>query len=104
MTQTLELVFSLDDPNAEDRYALEPVDHMTPEKLYDRRWALTLIEKVLSRLREEAVLENKAAQFEVLEPSLSGLVEPGKSFSSLTPPNGPPGHKSGCLTASKRAD
>ena len=35
---------------AESRYAIEPADALTPERLYERQWATTLLEKVLSEL------------------------------------------------------
>ena len=38
---------------AEERYAYEPADRLSPDKLYDRRWALTLLDQVLARLRQE---------------------------------------------------
>ena len=47
------LVFSLDEQEAEDRYHLEPADATTPETLYERRWAETVLDRVLDRLEEE---------------------------------------------------
>ncbi|MBI4326369.1 MAG: sigma-70 family RNA polymerase sigma factor [Chloroflexi bacterium] len=67
--------FSLDDATAEDRYRLEPAHDLTPERIFERRWALTLLEKVHARLQAECVAEGKGAQFEVLQVYLSG--EPG---------------------------
>ncbi|MCX6903142.1 MAG: ECF-type sigma factor, partial [Verrucomicrobia bacterium] len=46
-------LISLDETNAETRYGLEPADTMTAERIFERRWALTLLEQVLSRLRDE---------------------------------------------------
>ncbi len=54
-----QFVFSLDANGAEDRYQLEPVDHCTPETLFDRRWALTLLEQAACRLRQEFELAGK---------------------------------------------
>src|SRR5262249_28168649 len=42
----------LDFQSAEGRYSREPGHSLTPEKLYERRWALTLLDQVLGRLRE----------------------------------------------------
>ena len=42
---------SLDFQAGERQYQLEPTDHATPERLYERRWALTLLDQVLTRLR-----------------------------------------------------
>ena len=46
-------LISLDDTTCEDRYRLEPVDAMDAEKLYERRWALSLLELARQRLKEE---------------------------------------------------
>src|ERR1035438_5489491 len=46
-------IISLDDTTAEDRYRLEPVDAMDAEKLYERRWALTVLEQARQRLKAE---------------------------------------------------
>src|SRR6185295_7689065 len=43
---------SLEVEGAEGRYRLEPVHERTAEKIFERRWALTLLERVLSRLRK----------------------------------------------------
>ena len=43
----------LDRNTAEKHYSLEPVEEQTPEALFERRWALALLERALDRLREE---------------------------------------------------
>jgi DNA-directed RNA polymerase specialized sigma24 family protein len=43
----------MDTQGADERYRLEPVDDHSPEKLYDRRWALTLLDQVLARAEQE---------------------------------------------------
>ncbi len=48
-----QLLFSLDQQGAEERYRMEPVEHCTPETLFDRRWALALLEEAAARLRQE---------------------------------------------------
>jgi len=58
---------SLDAATAETRYLQEPIDAMTPEKIFDREWALTLLELVLARLRRDFRDEDKAALFEELK-------------------------------------
>ena len=45
--------FSLDEKDAEGRYLHEPTDQFTPENAFERRWAETLLQSVLSRLRDE---------------------------------------------------
>lgn len=64
-------VMSLDFAAAEERYRLEPLDRLTPEKLYERRWALTLLEQTLARLQAEYETSGKTAAFERLKPYLS---------------------------------
>ena len=63
---------SLDATDAESRYAHEPADHASADKLYDRRWALTLLDQVLARLREEMAAAGKHSHFEALKFSLTG--------------------------------
>ena len=38
---------SIEARNAEGRYLIEPVDNATPERLFDRAWAMTLLDRVL---------------------------------------------------------
>jgi RNA polymerase sigma factor (sigma-70 family) len=68
-------VLSLDFRHGEDRLALEPVDDTTPEKLFERRWAMALLDQVLKRLRGEYAAAGKARLFDVLKP----LITSGKS-------------------------
>src|SRR5688500_3204000 len=44
---------SLDEPAGEDGYLLEPVDALTPDQVFERRWAQAVLQKALDRLREE---------------------------------------------------
>ena len=57
---------------AETRYGVEPADNVTPERSFERRWALTLLEEVLKRLQAEYEAEGKAALFAALNPCLVG--------------------------------
>ncbi|MEO8351266.1 MAG: sigma-70 family RNA polymerase sigma factor, partial [Chthoniobacteraceae bacterium] len=61
---------SFDD--AEQRYLAERADADDPARLFDRRWALTLLDRVLLRLRDEMVEAGKLAQFDALKGVLSG--------------------------------
>jgi RNA polymerase sigma-70 factor (ECF subfamily) len=56
-------VFSLDETAADQRYLLEPADNNTPETLFDRRWAETVMGVVLDRL----ATETEEKRFEVLK-------------------------------------
>ena len=58
--------------SAETRYGQEPPDPTTPEQIYERRWALALLETVLQRLSQECRAEGKAALFDALKPCLIG--------------------------------
>jgi RNA polymerase sigma-70 factor (ECF subfamily) len=58
---------SLDFIGAERRYALEPADRLTPDKAYERQWVLSLLDRVLDRLRGEFVAAGKIQQFERLK-------------------------------------
>jgi RNA polymerase sigma-70 factor (ECF subfamily) len=60
-------VLSLDWQGADTRYQIDPADHLSPDKLYDRTWALTLLERVVGRLRGESQTEGRAGQFEQLK-------------------------------------
>jgi RNA polymerase sigma factor (sigma-70 family) len=57
---------SLDFASAEARYTTEPFHALTAEKLFARRWGLTLLERALSRLRDSYAARNKAALFDQL--------------------------------------
>jgi RNA polymerase sigma factor (sigma-70 family) len=67
-----ERIASLDITRAEGRYALEPRDEVTPETLFERRWAQTLIERVQVRLRSTFVRGGKGALFEHLKGFTTG--------------------------------
>lgn len=62
----------LDDTSAESRYKLEPRDEASADKLFERRWALTLLDRVLARLREEHAATGKARQFDALKAFIGG--------------------------------
>jgi RNA polymerase sigma-70 factor (ECF subfamily) len=57
---------SIDTDDAEDRYRFEPADRMTPERLYDRIWAMTLLDRVLALLAEEYAAKGRANVFDRL--------------------------------------
>lgn len=64
-------VLSLDWQTAETRYHLDPADTLSPDKLFDRAWAVTLLERVIARLREENSARDKATLFDQLKPFLT---------------------------------
>jgi RNA polymerase sigma factor (sigma-70 family) len=67
-----EVPVALDSLAAESRYRLEPADDLTPEKLFEKQWALSLLEQVLSRLQGEMAADGKGSLFEALEGVLTG--------------------------------
>lgn len=60
------VILSLDDGNAAQRYAAEQTEGLAPDEVYDRRWALTLLEQAWDRLREECHATGKLPLFEHL--------------------------------------
>jgi RNA polymerase sigma-70 factor (ECF subfamily) len=66
-----EPVLSLDAEPRESRYRLEPADPVTPEALFEQRWAQTLLERVIERLGREYAAVEKGRLFEELRGFLS---------------------------------
>ena len=64
-------VFSFDELDAERRLLHEPATD-SAEKIYDRRWAMTLLDHVMARLRAEMAGGGKLAHFEALKFCLTG--------------------------------
>src|SRR5207302_1442125 len=67
-------ILSIDAADAEGRYGLEPSHRLTPEALFDRRWALTVLARTLEDLRAEhqAAGPVQLERFEVLRATLAG--------------------------------
>ena len=63
---------SLDAEEAEERFRFEPVDRLTPEQVYERRWASTLLGRVLERMAADYSRAGRAEQFEALKGYLTG--------------------------------
>jgi RNA polymerase sigma factor (sigma-70 family) len=68
---------SWEQPAAEERYLLEPAITLTPERIYEKRWAATLLEQVLARLRQEFALAGRVDLFDQLKSHL--WLEDGKT-------------------------
>ena len=62
----------LDFEDGERRYSLEPTHDLTPDRIYDRRWALTLLGRVLDGLEAEMCASGRADLFAALRPHLTG--------------------------------
>src|SRR6185503_6115636 len=69
------LFISLDEKTPEERYALEPVHELSPEKLFERRWALELHEQAIHHLREDYSRDGKEPLFDHLKSFLSEQTE-----------------------------
>jgi RNA polymerase sigma-70 factor (ECF subfamily) len=59
----------------EEIYVNEPFHNETPERVYERRWARTLLDRAVARLRDEFVLNGRLEQFRRLKPCLQGESE-----------------------------
>src|SRR5471030_1173901 len=62
----------LEFPSGEQRYQREPAHDETPERIFERRWALTVLDRVVERLREEFVQHGRPEHFERLKVFLLG--------------------------------
>jgi RNA polymerase sigma factor (sigma-70 family) len=58
--------------SAETRYGQEPADPLTPEQIYERRWALALLNEVLNLLGAEHASAGTTKLFDLLKPCLVG--------------------------------
>jgi RNA polymerase sigma-70 factor (ECF subfamily) len=68
-------IVALEIETAEGMYQLEPPDADTPEKVFERRWALTLLQRTLARLRDECAAGGRREVFARLEGYLTGEQE-----------------------------
>lgn len=66
-----QLPFSLDFSREEDQLRIEPADPLTPERIYERRWVLALLDSTLARMAEEARERGEAETFKRLRPYLT---------------------------------
>ena len=71
------VIVSLDEKNAEEILAHEPENSGTPDQLFERRWAVTLVRRVMENLRAEHAARDRQAVFEALQPHLTGEPAPG---------------------------
>ena len=65
-------VVPLEFPSGEERYQREPAHDETPERIFERRWALSVIDRVVEKLREEFVQHGRPEHFERLKVFLLG--------------------------------
>ena len=77
------LLTSFDAGWAEERFASEPADDLTPDRLYQRRWALTLLEFTLQVLEQEYSADGKRELFAALRPCLGFTKEITPNYADL---------------------
>jgi len=65
-------VVSLDAHEAETRFGREPVDGLTPDRLFEQNWALALLDTVYRQLQSEYEADGKGALFNELKSCLTG--------------------------------
>ena len=80
-------ILSLDAEEAEGRFVQEPAALDSAEKAFDRRWALTLLDRALTVLRDEFAVEGKLAHFDLLKGFLSDVAGDG-DYAALADPLG----------------
>lgn len=61
----------LDQSTAETQLRIEPVDNDSPDKAFERQWALALLDEVMSALRERYAKAGEGALFDALQPCLA---------------------------------
>ena len=72
----------LDGLSCEARYRYEPVEHCTPEQLFERRWAVTLLDNALQRLKSETTAAGNATLFDQLKSAMMGD-RSGRSYDEI---------------------
>ena len=65
-------VLPLEFPTGEERYQREPTHDETPERIFERRWALSVLDRVVERVRNEFVQHGRPEHFERLKVFLLG--------------------------------
>ncbi len=73
---------SFDARDAEARFEIEPTDKLTPEQLFERRWAMTVLERAMNKLERESVASGDEEQFKRFKPYLTGQ-EPRQAYKQV---------------------
>jgi hypothetical protein len=76
-------IVSLDAELAEDRFSREPAHVLTPEKLFERKWAMTLLESVVQKVQGEYASAGKGVLFMALRFSIAGE-QAGEPYAKLS--------------------
>jgi len=72
-----KVFLSLDEQDAETRYQADVASPLSPDQIYDKRWATTLLEQAFAKLRQESVAAEKGERFDRLKIFLEDGTEPG---------------------------
>jgi RNA polymerase sigma factor (sigma-70 family) len=72
-----QVLIPLQTDDAEARYIAEPVDDLTPEALFERQWALAVMDRAMLGLREDLLKSGKETMFELLKGLLMGEKDEG---------------------------
>jgi len=75
-------ILSLGEPAAEQRYQQEPASELSPEKIFARRWALTVLDRAQASLNAEFATDEKSDLYEALKIFLSGE-KPGQTHAQV---------------------
>jgi RNA polymerase sigma-70 factor (ECF subfamily) len=75
-------ILSLDDLSPEARYSQEAANAESPDAAFERRWASTVLQQALDRLRQEHVAVGKEPLFDLLADGLTG-VAPSQPYAEL---------------------
>ncbi len=81
-------LISIDSSDAERRYGREPADELTPERVFDRSWAMTLLSRVVERLRREYDDAGRSDRFNELIARETDMKEEGNVSHEKTPVEG----------------
>ncbi|HEY3392524.1 MAG TPA: sigma-70 family RNA polymerase sigma factor [Lacipirellulaceae bacterium] len=68
---------SFDFDSGESKLGLVAADTLTPDELYDQKWAITLLERVMDQLRAEYAAKQRLPHFETLKNYLAGSPQDG---------------------------
>jgi len=77
-------VVSFDAIGAEERYLVEPTEALTPDRLFQRRWALTVLEQSLQFLAAEYEAAGQTALYAALRPFLGFGPDPEKRYEEIS--------------------
>ena len=78
-----KLLVSFDAETAEGRYVKEPADDLTPDRLFQRRWAITVLDFSLQTLEAEFSAQDKAELFAAMRPFLGFGSEPERRYEEV---------------------